>query len=153
MRLAAAGLATIVSLAGCACDGGPWVELRGQRFCVELADDDAERARGLMFRDALGAGQGMLFVFPDEQPRSFWMMNTRIPLDILYFDAQGRLVSDSRRTPPCRSTSRCPSYPSDGPARYVLELDAGRAAELGVQKGDELRFSPGIADAPGAGTP
>ena len=153
MRLAATALAMIVSMTGCACDGGPWVELRGQRICVEIADDDAERARGLMFRDALGRGQGMLFVFPDEQPRSFWMMNTRIPLDILYFDSERRLVSASQRTPPCRSSQRCPSYPSDGPARYVLELDAGQASALGVQRGDELRFSPGLADAADDGTP
>lgn len=153
MRLVAAAIALAVSVTGCACDGGPWVELRGQRICVEIADDDAERARGLMFRDALGTGQGMLFVFPDEQPRSFWMMNTRIPLDILYFDASRRLVSASRRTPPCRSTTRCPSYPSEGPARYVLELDAGQASALGVQRGDEIRFSSDIADAAAAGTP
>lgn len=137
-------LLALLPLAGCACDGGPWVELRGERFCVEIADDDEERARGLMFRDALPRDGGMLFVFEDEAPRAFWMMNTRIPLDILYFDAGRRLVSASKRTPPCRSSSRCPSYPSKGPARYVLELNAGRADELGVASGDELTLSPGL---------
>ena len=143
MRMLAATL-LLVSLCGCACDGGPWVELRGQRVCVEIADDDQERARGLMFRDSLAADAGMLFLFDEEAPRAFWMMNTRIPLDILYFDDGLRLVSASLRTPPCRSTTRCPSYPSTAPARYVLELNAGRADELGVRLGDVLTLSPDI---------
>lgn len=143
MRILAASL-LLVSLCGCACDGGPWVELRGQRVCVEIADDDQERARGLMFRDSLAADAGMLFLFDEEAPRAFWMMNTRIPLDILYFDDGLRLVSASLRTPPCRSTTRCPSYPSTAPARYVLELNAGRADELGVRLGDVLTLSPDI---------
>ena len=145
MRLAATALAMIVSMTGCACDGGPWVELRGQRICVEIADDDAERARGLMFRDALGSGQGMLFVFPDEQPRSFWMMNTRIPLDILYFDTERVLVTQQRDVPPCSAGNACPQYPSDEPARYVLELNAGEAARLELQDGTELMLSPALA--------
>ena len=79
----------------------------------------------------------MLFIFPDEAPRSFWMKNTRIPLDILYFDSQQNLVSMQQDVPPCR-TERCPSYPSEGPARYVLELNAGMASRLNVQTGDYL---------------
>jgi hypothetical protein len=67
------------------------------------------------------------------------MKNTRIPLDIFYFDAERKLVSVSENTPPCR-TQRCPSYPSTGPAKYVLELRAGKAAELGARPGDELEI-------------
>ena len=133
-------------LAGCACDG-PWVELKGQRFCVEVADDDRERARGLMFRDEMPRSAGMLFLFDRPAVQSFWMMNTRIPLDILYFDEQRRLVSVAERVPPCRSTTRCPSYPSSGPARYVLELNAGLAAELGVRPGDALTIDPEVVPA------
>jgi len=140
-------LALLGTIGGCACGGGPWVELRGERFCVEIADDHPERARGLMFRDALPADAGMLFVFETEQPQSFWMMNTRIPLDILYFDSALRLVSMSARTPPCRSSSRCPGYPSAGPARYVLELNAGTAEKLGVERGDVLQLAPSISAA------
>ena len=118
----------------------PRVELRGEQFTVEIADDDASRARGLMFRDSMAENHGMLFIFPDEAPRAFWMKNTRIPLDILYFDRNLRLVSLQERVPPCGNAPRCPSYPSTGPARFVLELNAGTARRLGVQSGDELRL-------------
>src|SRR5690606_1211023 len=74
----------LLLLAGCA--SGAWVEPGGQRYSVEIADDDAERARGRMFRDALPADHGMLFVHEREEPQAYWMKNTRIPLDILYFD-------------------------------------------------------------------
>jgi len=115
----------------------PYVVLKGQRFAVEVADTDEDRALGLMFRDKLADDHGMLFLFPTESRRSFWMKNTRIPLDILYFDADLRLVSVAVNARPCR-TQRCPLYPSDGPAQYVLELNAGKASELGVRRGDEL---------------
>ena len=88
-----------------------------------------------MFRPSLGDDHGMLFIFPSEARRSFWMKNTRIPLDIFYFDEDLKLVSVSENTPPCR-TQRCPSYPSAAPAKYVLELNAGMAAKLGVQTGE-----------------
>ncbi len=115
----------------------PYVVLKGQRFTVELAETSEEQSLGLMFRDSLADDHGMLFVFPGESRRSFWMKNTRIPLDILYFDAELRLVSVAADARPCR-TPRCPNYPSTGPAQYVLELNAGKASELGVRPGDEL---------------
>ena len=118
----------------------PTVELKGERFTVELADTQEKRALGLMFRDSLPDDHGMLFLFPAEVPQSFWMKNTRIPLDILYFDEELRLVSVSENARPCR-TRRCPGYPSAGPAKYVLELNAGKAAELGVQQGDVLELN------------
>jgi uncharacterized membrane protein (UPF0127 family) len=118
---------------------GPYVELKRERFSVELADTDDKRALGLMFRESMPDDHGMLFVFPGETRRSFWMKNTRIPLDIFYFDSNLTLVSVSANTPPCRTAS-CPAYPSDGPAKYVLELNAGMAAELGVKSGDVLEL-------------
>ncbi len=131
---------------GCsASDHGLWVELKGQRFTVEIADDDAERARGLMFRDAMDADRGMLFIHDAEEPQAYWMKNTRISLDIFYFDRARRLVSVQRRVPPCSMGGACPPYPSEGPARYVLELNAGMADTLQAAPGDELRFGPGIA--------
>jgi len=117
----------------------PYVTLKGSRFTVELAETQEKQALGLMFRDNLPDDHGMLFLFPGEAMRSFWMKNTRIPLDIFYFDGDRKLLSVSENTPPCR-TQRCPRYPSAGPARYVLELNAGKAAELGVQPGDLLEL-------------
>src|SRR5688572_9053819 len=95
-------------LSGCASNDTPWVELKGQRFKVEIADDEAERTRGLMFRDSLGEDRGMLFIFEREEPLAFWMKNTKIPLDIMYFDAERRLVSVAT-APPC-TTPQCPNY-------------------------------------------
>jgi len=117
--------------------GGPSVELGGKSFSVEIADTREKQALGLMFRDEMPADQGMLFIFPNEAPRSFWMKNTRISLDIMYFDKDLNMVSISADTQPCR-VSRCPSYPSIAPAKYVLELNAGTASELGVGPGDRL---------------
>lgn len=126
----------LVTFTACA-SNGPGVELGGERFKVEIADDTQEQALGLMYRDSMPDDQGMLFIFPNEAPRSFWMKNTRIPLDIMYFDKELRMVSLSADTPPCK-VSRCPSYPSLAPAMYVLELNAGKAAELGVGPGAKL---------------
>ena len=117
----------------------PEVELKGERFDVELATTPQEQQLGLMFRDNMADDHGMLFVFPDSAPRRFWMKNTRIPLDIFYFDENLRLVSVADDAKPCR-VAQCPSYPSAGPARYVLELNAGKAAELAVKPGDELQL-------------
>lgn len=125
-----------LALPACA-EKGPWVELAGHRYGVEIAEDDASRARGLMERTELPADRGMLFVFQDDAPRAFWMKNTKIPLDILYFDAGRRLLSVQHDVPPCRADP-CPLYPSGAPARYVLELNAGEARRIGVTPGDEL---------------
>lgn len=131
-------------LGGCATGNAEWVELGGKRYSVEIADDDAERARGLMFRDEMPADHGMLFIHDYEEPQSYWMKNTRIPLDILYFDSARRLVSQQRDVPPCALGDGCPPYPSDAAARYVLELNAGQAAQLKLENGAELTFSAGI---------
>ena len=132
------------TLSACAGARQPWVELAGQRYSVEVADDEPERARGLMFRDALAQDHGMLFIHPVEEPQSYWMKNTKIPLDILYFDSDRKLVSQQRDVPPCSLGDGCPPYPSDAPARYVLELNPGEAARLKLQDGAELRFGPGV---------
>jgi len=123
-----------------------WVELAGKRYTVELAADEHSRMRGLMFRESLPLDAGMLFVFESEYPQAFWMKNTLISLDILYFDASARLVSMSTDTPPCK-TAYCPSYPSAGAARYVLELNAGEAKALQLKPGARLTFGPNIVGA------
>jgi uncharacterized membrane protein (UPF0127 family) len=132
-----------LSATACASDGR-WVELAGQRYAVEVAETDEARARGLMFRDSLAEGHGMLFIHEREERQAYWMKNTRIPLDILYFDSQLRLVSQQRNVPPCSAGDRCPPYPSSGPARYVLELNAGEARRLGLEDGAALSLGPAI---------
>ena len=117
----------------------PAVDLHGQRFSVEFATDEASRVRGLMMRSTLAADHGMLFVFPDTAARAFWMKNTLIPLDILYFDADRRLVSMQLDVPPC-TADPCPTYPSSAAARYVLELSAGTAQRIGAKMTDELKI-------------
>ena len=121
----------------------PAVQLHGLRFTTELATDDASREHGLMMRTELAPDHSMLFVFPDTQPRWFWMKNTLVPLDILYFNADRKLVSMQLDAPPCKADP-CPTYPSDTPARYVLELPAGTARNIGAQTGDELTIEGAV---------
>lgn len=135
-------LCACLSSSGCASE--PWVEIHDQRFSVEVANDDAARAKGLMFRHSMPDDHGMLFIHDREEPQAYWMKNTRIPLDILYFDEDRRLVSAQLGVPACSLGNACPPYPSTGPARYVLELNAGVARDLGVAPGDELVFGPGL---------
>ena len=147
MRVHAFALFASCLVSGCAGASQPWVEVGGHRYAVEISDDDAERARGLMFRDAMADGHGMLFIHDAEEPQAYWMKNTKIPLDILYFDDERKLVAQQRDEPTCSLGDACPSYPSDAPARYGLELNAGEAERLGLKDGAEMRFSPDIPQA------
>ena len=149
LRTTVPGIALgICLLAGCAsAPGGPWVELKGKRIPVEIADTNEERARGLMFRDELAPSSGMLFIHDYEQPLAYWMKNTKISLDILYFDSSRRLVSAQLRVPPCSAGDSCPPYASAGSALYVLELNAGEADAMGMKAGDAIVFSPDITAA------
>ncbi|KRD32161.1 MULTISPECIES: DUF192 domain-containing protein [unclassified Lysobacter] len=133
-----------LALSGCASGADPWVELAGQRYTVEVADDDEERAMGLMFREEMADDRGMVFIHERQEPQAYWMKNTKIPLDILYFDSDRKLVSQQRDVPPCSAGNQCPPYPSAAPARYVLELNAGQAAKLKLQDGAVLTFGPGL---------
>jgi len=135
-------LVLIALLAGCQANGHTsraFVDFEGHRYFVDIADDDQSRARGLMFVDEMADNHGMFFIFPREAPRSFWMRNTRIPLDIIYLDRDLQVVSISEDTPPCR-IRRCPSYPSDAPAQFVLELNAGQAAAIGLAPGEQIQL-------------
>ncbi|MEO9528664.1 DUF192 domain-containing protein [Roseibium sp.] len=105
---------------------------RIHRFQVEVAASDRERAMGLMFREEMGPDTGMLFVFESEDQRYFWMKNTPLPLDIIFIGADGAIVSIAAGTTPFSTDT----IPSGKPARFVLELNAGRAAELGIKAGD-----------------
>ena len=124
----------LLVVAGCRA-GEPWAEVGGKRYYVQIADEPQERQQGLMFVDAMPDNEGMLFIFRTMEPRAFWMLNTRIPLDILYLDDELRIVAWSLDTPPCR-TRNCPNYPSGRPAQYVLEVNGGEMEKLGVEIGD-----------------
>ncbi|HEX2973581.1 MAG TPA: DUF192 domain-containing protein [Tepidisphaeraceae bacterium] len=117
------------------------MQIGTRTFTLEVADTDSSRQYGLMHRDSLPADHGMLFVFEDERPLGFWMKNTRIPLDILYVDAQGRVVSIHQMKPHDLSTTS-----SDGPAQYAIELNEGAAARAGVKPGDHLPLPPSMAN-------
>ena len=104
------------------------------RFMVEIADDDAERQRGLMEREPLPDDRGMLFQFPDVAERAFLMSNTPSSLDIIYIDPRGRIVSIAKNATPYSEEL----IPSNGPASGVLELRAGRADEIGARPGDKV---------------
>jgi len=109
------------------------------KITVEIANTAKKREIGLMHRRHLGAGMGMLFLFPDSDYRSFWMKNTLIELDIIYLDSSKRIIYIHSHVPPCVADP-CPSYPSPGPAQYVLELDGGESERLGLVKGERMDF-------------
>jgi uncharacterized protein len=103
---------------------------------IEVADNEPSRMRGLMDRFNLPEQAGMLFVFPDEEMRSFWMKNTYISLDIIYINKNKEVVSIQKYTQP-QSTN---SIPSEQPAMYVLEVNAGFTDKYGIEQGDKIEF-------------
>lgn len=118
---------------------------RALSFAVELADTDESRARGLMFRRDLPAGQGMLFIYPEPQPVSFWMRNTLIPLDMVFADAQGVIRHIHANARPLDETP-IPGAAVGDPDRdrlMVLEIAGGEAARLGLEPGMVLAH-PGL---------
>ena len=106
---------------------------------VEIAADEEMRAQGLMYRDHIDPGKGMLFVFPQDGVTSFWMKNTRIPLDMIWIDSNRKIAGMRENVPPCH-VENCPSYGPGVVARYVLEVGAGEAAKHGLKVGDPLQF-------------
>lgn len=122
---------------------------RKEVIFAELADTTEKRARGLMFRDSLPKDRGMLFTFTEPQHWAFWMKNTRIPLDIIWMDGQKRIVYVERNVPGCsRTDDGCPQYQPTHEALYVLEVAAGMAEALQLQRGVKLHFQ-----VPGSSTP
>ncbi len=103
---------------------------------IEIADDDYERETGLMHRSVLGDDQGMLFIFDDEDYRSFYMKNTLISLDIIYIDADKKIVSFAEQTKPMDETT----LPSQLPAQYVLEINGGLSEDWVLEIGDQIRW-------------
>jgi uncharacterized protein len=103
-------------------------------FRIEIADDGAERAKGLMFRNELAPDAGMLFDYGQEQETSFWMQNTLIPLDMIFIGADGVVKTIHVNAKPLDTTA----IPSGVPVRFVLEIPGGRSKEIGLAVGDRM---------------
>ena len=103
---------------------------------IEIADDDYQRETGLMHRAALLDSQGMLFVFDEEDFRGFYMKNTLISLDIIYIDANGKMVSFAEQTKPMDESI----LPSQVPAMYVLEINGGLSEDWVLEVGDRIEW-------------
>jgi uncharacterized membrane protein (UPF0127 family) len=104
---------------------------------IEIADDEYQTETGLMYRQSLAENQGMLFVFQNMQPRSFYMKNTYIPLDIIYLNQEKEIVSIQKNAKPLDQTS----LPSEGASLYVLEVNAGLSDKWKLEKGDKIEFT------------
>ncbi len=104
---------------------------------IEIADDEYQIQTGLMYRKFMQNNQGMLFTFPDEEPRSFYMKNTEFPLDIIFIDSKNKVVSIQKNAQPFNESS----LPSEGPAQYVLEVNAKRTDTWNLKKGDSISFT------------
>ncbi len=108
-----------------------------REFAVEIVREEKERNRGLMFRRHMADDRGMLFDYNPPQAVSFWMKNTYIPLDIIFIDASGRIITIAENTTPLSLET----IPSGGVARGVLEINGGLAKKLGIKVGDRVRHA------------
>lgn len=118
------------------------LKIDGHEIWVEVANKDATRSSGLMFRQRMEWNSGMLFVFPDSAQRYFWMKNTMIPLSIAFMDEKGVILNVLEMPPQTEQT-----FPSNGPARFALEMNAGWFSKEGVKAGDVVE---GVLTAPQA---
>jgi hypothetical protein len=115
------------------------VQIGGEEFRLEVARTEEEKARGLMHRRSLGERQGMIFVYQSDEHLSFWMKNTRIPLDLLFLSREGAVLQIEGLKP-----HSLKPITSERAARYALELPAGSAARLGLKTGDRVFLPAGF---------
>lgn len=111
------------------------ITLGARTYTVEIANTEDQRQMGLMHRHSMPENRGMIFAFPDERPLGFWMKNTHIPLDIIYLNSDGIIVSTHRMLP-----HDVRSIPSAAPAKYAIELNAGEVAKTGLRRGDRVEI-------------
>jgi len=104
---------------------------------IEIADNDSTRTRGLMQRMEMPGDRGMLFIFPTEEDRAFWMANTPLSLDLIFIDADSTIMHVARYMRPLSPQD----VPSDGPAQFVLEMIAGSADTIGIVEGDRVSWT------------
>lgn len=142
MRIAYALLLCAAALAA-GCEKSPMglpiasVPIGSRTYKLEVAVSEAAQEKGLMQRDALAADRGMIFVFPGDAIREFWMKNTRIPLDIIFLNSGGKVVwVESMKPYDLHTTS------SIYPAQYAIELNAGQAKACGIKPGDQITLPP-----------
>lgn len=120
-----------------ACTSTPMVYFDNGAFEIELARTPAEQSKGLMFRESMPENHGMLFIFSEDGIKTFWMKNTLIPLDMVFLDGNMTVVEIKSNVQPCK-VDPCPTYPSEKPARYVLELNAGSAEKNKIVPGTKM---------------
>ncbi len=104
---------------------------------IEFAENEYQIQTGLMYRESMEDKQGMLFIFPEEAPRSFYMKNTKFSLDIIFIDSENKVVSIQKNAQPLDESS----LPSEGPAQYVLEVNAKLTDIWNLKPGDSISFS------------
>jgi len=135
--------------AGCGPETGGVEDLRlrtvtlpdGQQIRAEVVMKADEMARGLMYRDSLPKGRGMLFIHDKPAPYRYWMHDVKIPLDIIFMDETRKIVYISADNPPCIAQPKdCPVYGGYHMEQFVLELAGGEARRLGLQTGQSLSF-------------
>lgn len=144
-------VAAVLSLAGCSRSSDPVRDFRsrevilpnGKKIIAEVMTDPMDMSRGMMFRESLPSDRGMLFIHGSPGNYPYWMYQVRIPLDIVWLDANHRVVEISANTPPCEkpaSAKECPNYGGKQLAMYILELGGGEAAKNNVQVGSSINF-------------
>lgn len=132
-------LLVLISFSSLAMGAELSLTLGGKTFTVELAETPEEHATGLMYRTQLAPDHGMLFIYSEPHLVTFWMKNTLLPLDILFFDGEARLIGTYPNVKPCRYDP-CRRYPSQAPIQYALELPSGTLSNLGLHKGDQFKI-------------
>jgi uncharacterized membrane protein (UPF0127 family) len=140
------GATIVATLVACGADRGPVVRIHRAAgsavdVTVEVVDTPTARAQGLMYRNALADGTGMLFVFDEESEHPFWMKNTLIPLDMIFIDGGSKIVGIAANTHPLSLAQVTVGKPS----RWVLEVPGGWSAKNGVGTGDRVDLPPAAA--------
>lgn len=116
------------------------IKAAGKEILVEIADTDPKRSQGLMYRTHMNENEGMLFIFEEERPLSFWMRNTRIPLSIAYIDAKKKIINILEMVPAPDSDFNPPVYPSSAPAKYALEMNKGWFTQNKIKPGQTIEI-------------
>ena len=116
------------------------ITINNHIFNLEIASTSLEKSIGLMHRTQLNKDTGMLFIFENEKPQSFWMKNTLIPLDLIFINSNNNIVDIKHNFQPCNSDP-CETYTSSQPASYVLEINGGLVKDLNIEIGQQVNIN------------